>query len=286
MVAKKPSREMRVRYFRSPSHPGKKQQQYNEIQSNGCNRNMNAICDLTKRRRKAYVILSVNSWLTKTSDWIPHSTQNIFAAGANTPAADFLALIKTKAPLLIQTTAYCTSLQELVANRYHPVDASQNVTVLKSLALFAESTGTAATGAQMSSPPVGVNSSADDRMMGKAEMMKSLKEKRAKAEGSLSTGKGKRKESSTEQRITNDIRVLKAVGVHFLQSSMDEILSRHEQLMGQFEELHSQRDEEKKQLLFELEDTRAQVQSSESPGSAIEKERRPPSFLSTASMAA
>ncbi|KZV36810.1 Cysteine-rich RLK (receptor-like protein kinase) 8 [Dorcoceras hygrometricum] len=59
---------------------------------------------------------------------------------ANTPAGDFLALIKTTSPLLIQTTAYCTSLQELAANRYHLVDASQNVTVLKSLALSAETT--------------------------------------------------------------------------------------------------------------------------------------------------
>ncbi|KZV48756.1 hypothetical protein F511_26087 [Dorcoceras hygrometricum] len=72
-----------------------------------------------------------------TAEFSNNTKQN----GANTPAGDFLALIKTKSPLLIQTTAYCTSLQELAANRYHLVDASQNVTVLKSLALSAESTG-------------------------------------------------------------------------------------------------------------------------------------------------
>ncbi|KZV26538.1 hypothetical protein F511_35218 [Dorcoceras hygrometricum] len=66
--------------------------------------------------------------------------QRLIATRANTPAADFLALTKTTSSQLIQTTAYCTSLQELAANRYHPVDASQNVTVLKSLALSAEST--------------------------------------------------------------------------------------------------------------------------------------------------
>ncbi|KZV19682.1 folylpolyglutamate synthase-like [Dorcoceras hygrometricum] len=43
-------------------------------------------------------------------------------------------------PLLIQTTAYCTSLQELAANNFHQVDASQNVTILKTLALSDEST--------------------------------------------------------------------------------------------------------------------------------------------------
>ncbi|KZV49335.1 TMV resistance protein N-like [Dorcoceras hygrometricum] len=68
------------------------------------------------------------------------TTQQIPATGANTPAADFLALTKTTSPKLIQTMAYCTSLQELAANRYHPVYASQNVTVWKSLALSAEST--------------------------------------------------------------------------------------------------------------------------------------------------
>ncbi|KZV45096.1 threonine aspartase [Dorcoceras hygrometricum] len=61
-------------------------------------------------------------------------------SGANTPAADFLALTQTTSPQQIQTMAYCTSLQELAANRYHPFDASQNVIVLKSLALSAEST--------------------------------------------------------------------------------------------------------------------------------------------------
>ncbi|KZV26537.1 hypothetical protein F511_35217 [Dorcoceras hygrometricum] len=66
--------------------------------------------------------------------------QRLIATRANTPAADFLALTKTTASQLIQTTAYCTSQQELAANRYHPVDASQNVTVLKPLALSAEST--------------------------------------------------------------------------------------------------------------------------------------------------
>ncbi|KZV27790.1 hypothetical protein F511_39053 [Dorcoceras hygrometricum] len=96
--------------------------------------------DLTKRRRTDYVIVSAISWSSKTSDWIPHSMQHIFAAGANIPAADFLELTKTTSPQLIQTTTYCTSLQELAANRYHPADTSQNVTVLKSLALTAEST--------------------------------------------------------------------------------------------------------------------------------------------------
>ncbi|KZV19106.1 hypothetical protein F511_38027 [Dorcoceras hygrometricum] len=68
------------------------------------------------------------------------TTQQIPATGANTPVADFLALIKTTSPLLIQTTVYCTSLQELAANRYHPVDASQNITVQSPLALSAEFT--------------------------------------------------------------------------------------------------------------------------------------------------
>ncbi|KZV50419.1 hypothetical protein F511_37376 [Dorcoceras hygrometricum] len=94
---------------------------------------------LTKRRRTAYVILSVNSWLTKTNDWISQQRNRSLRLGQTHPA-DFLALIKTTSPLLIQTTAYCTSLQELAANRYHPVDASQNVTILKSLALSTEST--------------------------------------------------------------------------------------------------------------------------------------------------
>ncbi|KZV29808.1 hypothetical protein F511_22582 [Dorcoceras hygrometricum] len=37
--------------------------------------------NLTKRRRTAYVILSVNSWSPKTSEWISHTTQHILAAG-------------------------------------------------------------------------------------------------------------------------------------------------------------------------------------------------------------
>ncbi|KZV33902.1 pleiotropic drug resistance protein 6-like [Dorcoceras hygrometricum] len=64
--------------------------------------------------------------------------KHILSAGANTPAADFLALTKTTSPPLIQTTAYCNSLQELASNRYHPTDTSQNVAVLDSLALSAE----------------------------------------------------------------------------------------------------------------------------------------------------
>ncbi|KZV56857.1 uridine kinase-like protein 2, chloroplastic [Dorcoceras hygrometricum] len=59
----------------------------------------------------------------------------LIATKENKPVADFLALTKMTSPQLIQTTAYCTSLQELAANRYQPVDASQNVTVLKSLAV-------------------------------------------------------------------------------------------------------------------------------------------------------
>ncbi|KZV27881.1 hypothetical protein F511_28200 [Dorcoceras hygrometricum] len=74
--------------------------------------------------------LTVNSTRVRKTE--VDNRENI-SLRANTPAADFLALTKTTSPPLIQTTAYCTSLQELAANRYHPVDASQNVTVSKSL---------------------------------------------------------------------------------------------------------------------------------------------------------
>ncbi|KZV35347.1 hypothetical protein F511_23816 [Dorcoceras hygrometricum] len=78
--------------------------------------------------------LTVNSTRVRRTE--VDNRENIslsMGSGANTPAADFLALTKRTSPPLIQTTAYCTSLQELAVNRYHHVDALQNVTVSKSL---------------------------------------------------------------------------------------------------------------------------------------------------------
>ncbi|KZV55105.1 hypothetical protein F511_07491 [Dorcoceras hygrometricum] len=180
--------------------------------------------------------------------------------------------------------------------------------------------------------------------MGKAEMMRTMREKKSKAEGSsgeavpFSLARGKRKvlpagdehprkrsgksparevpmvgeepHASTKElpeerpalspqslsaivpdkdldfvMKTPDAEVIEAASLHFLQAlvwsgevlnrlcrahyevvlnrrSMDGVLSRHDQLMKQFEDLCKQKDEEKQQHLLELEAPRALVQSS------------------------